>query len=203
MKEQDEQMPVQNGFFEGLVMMYIVVDLYFMAHTLGEVLGTSLTTSCRHSFGVSGIRAFIPLDYSFGSVVFPVVLPLIVVLSLLSIRLMLASRFADDSSPVALARSLRPAMFLVMLKLSLVSAPSLTFKPMEKMARSGNFTFLPKSSSSLVQLTASVSMPLMAPAENGVLWFDMCSANLSSPMVSSATTRGYHFSKAWLFSFLF
>ena len=110
-----------------------------------------------------------------------------------STRLMVASRLEDDNSPVALARSFKPSMFFATLKSSLVSAPHFTFKPMEKMARSGNLTFLPSRSSSLVQTTASVKMPLMAPLENGVLWLAMCSANSSRPMVSSATIRGYHF----------
>ena len=111
-----------------------------------------------------------------------------------STRLMVASRLDDDNSPVALARSFKPMMYFATLKSSLVSAPPFTFKPMEKMARSGNLTFLPRRSSSLVQTTASVRMPLIAPFENGVLWLAMCSASSSRPMVSSATTRGYHFS---------
>ena len=110
-----------------------------------------------------------------------------------STRLIDVSRLADDNSPVALARSFKPMMYFATLKSALVSAPPFTFRPMEKMARSGNLTFLPRRSSSLVQTTASVRMPLMAPLLNGVLWLAMCSANSSSPMVSSATTRGYHF----------
>lgn len=110
-----------------------------------------------------------------------------------STRLIDVSRLADDNSPVALARSFKPMMYFATLKSALVSAPPFTFRPMEKMARSGNLTFLPRRSNSLVQTTASVRMPLMAPLLNGVLWLAMCSANSSSPMVSSATTRGYHF----------
>ena len=110
-----------------------------------------------------------------------------------STRLMVVSRLEDDNSPVALARSFKPMMNFATLKSSLVSAPPFTFRPMEKIARSGNLTFLPRRRSSLVQTTASVKMPLMAPLLNGVLWLAMCSANSSSPMVSSAATRGYHF----------
>ena len=129
----------------------------------------------------------------------------VALLSLLarSMRLMVVSRLAEESSPVALARSFKPAIFLAMLKSSFVEAPSFTFKPMEKMARSGNLTFLPKRRSSLVQLTASVKMPLMAPLENGVLWLDMCSASSSRPMVSSFTTRGYQLPYAGLSLLLF
>ena len=119
--------------------------------------------------------------------------PWVLLLFTASTRLIDVSRLADDNSPVALARSFKPMMYFATLKSALVSAPPFTFRPMEKMARSGNLTFLPRRSNSLVQTTASVRMPLMAPLLNGVLWLAMCSANSSSPMVSSATTRGYHF----------
>lgn len=144
------------------------------AHTLGGILGTSRTASRP-----------VLMDYS---VTTPPPLSLLPV----STRLMAVSRLADDNLPVALARSLKPLTYLDTLKSSLVGAPPFTFKPMEKMARSGNLTFLPKRSNSLVQTTASVKMPLMAPLENGVLWLAMCSDNSSRPMVSSATARGYH-----------
>ena len=95
-----------------------------------------------------------------------VVSPFFVVTSAL---LMLASRLADISSPVALARSLSPVIYFATLKSSFLSAPPFRRKPMEKMARSGNLTFLPSRSSSLVHATASVRMPLMAPLLKGVL----------------------------------
>ena len=190
---------------------YRTDSLMFSAHTLGGVLGTSRTASCRNLMGYSAytpppspVSVLPPLPVSLPlGVVGVVPLPLssfdevlsFVLLSLLarSMRLMVVSRLADESSPVALARSFKPLMYFATLKSSLVGAPSLTFKPMEKMARSGNLTFLPSRRSSLVQTTASVRMPLMAPLENGVLWLAMWSANSSRPMVSSATTRGYHF----------
>lgn len=186
---------------------YRTDSFMFSAHTLGGVLGTSRTASCLVLMGYDnsslspspelplppGVVGVVPLSplSSFDGVL----LSLSLVLSLLvrSIRLMVVSRLVEESSPVALARSFKPVMFLATLKSSLVLAPSFTFKPMEKMARSGNFTFLPSRRSSLVQTTASVKIPLMAPLENGVLWLAMCSANSSRPMVSSDTTRGYHF----------
>ena len=201
----------------------LVISCYtlLIAHTLCGVLGTSRTASCHNLMGYvnskwsSSLELLPPLGVV--GVVPPVceplplflsldgVLPLFLLLSLLarSMRLMVVSRLAEESSPVALARSFKPAMFLAMLKSSFVGAPSLTFKPMEKMARSGNLTFLPKRRSSLVQTTASVKMPLMAPLENGVLWLDMCSASSSRPMVSSATTRGYQLPYAGLSLLLF
>ena len=120
-----------------------------------------------------------------------------------STRLMVVSRLDAFSSPVALARRRRPSMYFATVKSSLVGAPSFTLRPMEKMARSGNLTFLPSRRSSLVQTTASVKIPLMAPLEKGVLWLAMCSANSSRPMVSSVTTRGYHFWYALLSLLLF
>ena len=179
---------------------------------LGGVLGTSRTAFCHILMGYKfrsslpsvslppGVAGVVPL-----SSLSPVDAVLALVLSLLarSMRLMVVSRLAEESSPVALARSFKPAMFLETLKSSLVGAPSFTFKPMEKMARSGNLTFLPSKRSSLVQTTASVRMPLMAPLENGVLWLAMWSANSSRPMVSSATTRGYQLWNAGFASLLF
>ena len=199
---------------------YRTDGLMFSAHTLGGVLGTSRTASCHILVDYSTVTpppspvSVLPLPVSLPlGVVGVVPLPLssfdevlsFVLLSLLarSMRLMVVSRLAEESSPVALARSFKPAMFLEMLKSSLVGAPSLTFKPMEKMARSGNLTFLPSRRSSLVQTTASVRMPLMAPLEKGVLWLAMWSANSSKPMVSSATTRGYQLWYAGFASLLF
>ena len=80
-----------------------------------------------------------------------------------STRLMVVSRFEVFSSPVALARRRRPSMYFATVQSSFLSAPPFTFRPREKMARSGNFTFLPKRRSSLVQPTASVNMPRIAP----------------------------------------
>ena len=199
----------------------LIYNLEFIMYnfSLCRVLGTSRTASwpCLMDYtnswlpspvsvlplplppGVVGVVPLSPL--SLGGVTVPL-LPLppelgvsVLVLSDLTVstRRMVVSRLAEESSPVALARSFKPLMYFATVKSSFVGAPSLTFKPMEKMARSGNLTFLPKRRSSLVQTTASVKMPLMAPLENGVLWLAMCSANSSRPMVSSATTRGYHF----------
>ena len=81
----------------------------------------------------------------------------------ISTRLMVVSRFEVFSSPVALARRRRPSMYFATVQSSFLSAPPFTFRPREKMARSGNFTFLPKRRSSLVQPTASVNMPRIAP----------------------------------------
>ena len=192
--------------------MYNLLTMY--NYSLGGVLGTSRTASCLDLMGYTNstlsplspvslplpplgvVGVVLPLPPLLSPVdgVLPLSLLSVLVLSLLarSMRLMVVSRLAEESSPVALARSFKPVMYFDTLKSSLVGAPSLTFKPMEKMARSGNLTFLPKRRSSLVQTTASVRMPLMAPLEKGVLWLDMCSANSSRPMVSSATTRGYH-----------
>ena len=100
-------------------------------------------------------------------VVSPVVLSSAGFLELLlftvSTRLMVVSRFEVFSSPVALARRRRPSMYFATVQSSFLSEPPFTFRPREKMARSGNFTFLPKRRSSLVQLTASVNMPRIAP----------------------------------------
>ena len=100
-------------------------------------------------------------------VVSPVVLSSAGFLELLlftaSTRLMVVSRFEVFSSPVALARRRRPSMYFATVQSSFLSAPPYTFRPREKMARSGNFTFLPKRRSSLVQPTASVNMPRIAP----------------------------------------
>ena len=185
--------------------------------SLGGVLGTSRTASWSLRLmgytnswppspvsvlppplppGVVGVLPLSPL--SLGGVTVPLssfdgVSVLVLSDLTVSTRRMVVSRLAEESSPVALARSFKPLMYFATVKSSFVGAPSLTFKPMEKMARSGNLTFLPERSNSLVQTTASVKMPLMAPLENGVLWLAMCSANSSRPMVSSATTRGYHF----------
>ena len=81
----------------------------------------------------------------------------------ISTRLIVVSRFEVFSSPVALARRRRPSMYFATVQSSFLSAPPFTFRPREKMARSGNFTFLPKRRSSLVQPTASVNMPRIAP----------------------------------------
>ena len=82
-------------------------------------------------------------------------------------------RLAEVSSPVPRARSLAPRTYFDTLNSSGVGEPPNTFSPTEKMARSGNLTFLPIRSSSLVHATASVRMPLMAPLEKGVLWLAM------------------------------
>ena len=96
-------------------------------------------------------------------------------------------RFFVTSSPVARARSFTPLMLPVTVKSFSVLAPPRFLMPREKMARSSIFTFLPSRSSSLIQFTMSVSVPLMAPFEKGVLWLLMCSARPSSVMVSSMT----------------
>ena len=176
------------------------------------VIGILRTASCtffrsyyRLTSLFSPVLTSVPVSPPVG-VVLPVALSsagFLVLLFTASTRLMVVSRLADDNSPVALARSFKPMMNFATLKSSLVSAPPFTFRPMEKMARSGNLTFLPRRRSSLVQTTASVKMPLMAPLLNGVLWPAMCSANSSSPMVSSAATRGYHFWYALLSGLLF
>ena len=57
-----------------------------------------------------------------------------------STRLMVVSRFEVFSSPVALARRRRPSMYFATVQSSFLSAPPFTFRPREKMARSGNFT---------------------------------------------------------------
>ncbi len=111
--------------------------------------------------GVDGVGVWLPL---LSLSVVPEELDF---LATASTRLMVVSRLEDDNSPVALARSFKPRMFFATVKSSLVSAPHFTFRPMEKMARSGNLTFLPRRRSSLVQTTASVRMPLIAPLENG------------------------------------
>ena len=49
----------------------------------------------------------------------------------------------------------------------------------------------------------SVSIPLMAPFEYGVLWFDMCSASASRSMVSSITGKANHLPNAADFGFVF
>ena len=67
-------------------------------------------------------------------------------------------------------------------KSSLLVAPA-DFSPAEKMARLGSFTDLPSSTSSRMQFTISVSTPVMAPFEYGVLCSDMCLARSSTPMV--------------------
>ena len=56
----------------------------------------------------------------------------------ISIRLMVVSRFEVFSSPVALARRRRPSMYFATVQSSFLSAPPFTFRPREKMARSGN-----------------------------------------------------------------
>ena len=55
-----------------------------------------------------------------------------------STRLMVVSRFEVFSSPVALARRRRPSMYFATVQSSFLSAPPFTFRPREKMARSGN-----------------------------------------------------------------
>ena len=131
-------------------------------YSLGGVLGTSRTASCLDLMGYTN-STLSPLS--------PVSLPL------------------PPLGVVGVVLPLPPLLSPVdgVLPLSLLSVLVLSL-----LARSGNLTFLPKRRSSLVQTTASVRMPLMAPLEKGVLWLDMCSANSSRPMVSSATTRGYH-----------
>ena len=79
-----------------------------------------------------------------SGVVSPVVLSSAGFLELLlftaSTRLMVVSRFEVFSSPVALARRRRPSMYFATVQSSFLSAPPFTFRPREKMARSGNFT---------------------------------------------------------------
>ena len=82
--------------------------------------------------------------------------------------LSVASRLSDFAlrSPVARARSFTVSTFLATLNsLSLSAPPFLFLMPREKMARSSIFTFLPPSSSSLIHVTMSVRIPLMAPLE--------------------------------------
>ena len=55
-----------------------------------------------------------------------------------STRLIVVSRFEVFSSPVALARRRRPSMYFATVQSSFLSAPPFTFRPREKMARSGN-----------------------------------------------------------------
>ena len=54
---------------------------------------------------------------------------------------------------------------------------------------------MPSRSSSLMQTTMSVSIPLIAPFENGVLWFDMCSASPSRLRVLKCVTIWFTMSK--------
>ena len=94
---------------------------------------------------------------------------------------MVASRFklAEIRLPVARALDFTPAMFLAADQSAMLLAPFLFLMPKLKIAKSVIFTAMPCKFNSLMQFTASVSIPLIAPFEKGVLCDDMCSANLS------------------------
>ena len=171
----------------------IVADTLLLAHTLCGVLGILRTRHVRglSPMAVSGcqteavvVRNGLSSDGSRGqtvadwvssevsepSVFLSAASPFFfatMVVALFSVASRL--RVAGVSVPVARARSFTPLMCCVVLNSSSVSAPFLFLMPIEKMARSGSFTFLPCSRISLIHPIMSVSIPLMAPAENGVL----------------------------------